>query len=280
MNPADNPTPPDSPHPPEQASHPASEPETTPCWRCGKPGNAGRLSCAWCQASLVSRATAQADRAGAPIAAFFPKLMAGFGLFIAISAGNIMIDSACRDATIRLACDTAAMALVGAVTTWLCLVRPPIAGFPVPGLAWLAWVAAVPILAACIQANFMFHDYLKKILTVDAEDGLDLKPWQAAWLFILLTIFPAIIEEVFFRHLVLDTFRREFHSWATGVWVSSIMFGMAHIGQPFALPYLIGIGFILALLRTASGTLLLPMLVHAFHNGIVVARALDGKLIP
>ena len=280
MNPADNPTPPDSPHPPEQASHPASEPETTPCWRCGKPGSAGRLSCAWCQASLVSRATAQADLAGAPIAAFFPKLMAGFGLFIAISAGNIMIDSACRDATIRLACDTAAMALVGAVTTWLCLVRPPIAGFPVPGLAWLAWVAAVPILAACIQANFMFHDYLKKILTVDAEDGLDLKPWQAAWLFILLTIFPAIIEEVFFRHLVLDTFRREFHSWATGVWVSSIMFGMAHIGQPFALPYLIGVGFILALLRTASGTLLLPMLVHAFHNGIVVARALDGKLIP
>lgn len=51
---------------------------------------------------------------------------------------------------------------------------------------------------------------------------------------------------------------------------SSLMFGLAHVGQPFSIPVLILIGVTLGYARIHSGGLALPMLMHGAHNFVVL----------
>ena len=54
------------------------------------------------------------------------------------------------------------------------------------------------------------------------------------------------------------------------VFVSSVMFGVAHVGSPLSVPVLVLLGFMLGYLRVFSGGLLLPMLVHFAHNAAIL----------
>ena len=81
---------------------------------------------------------------------------------------------------------------------------------------------------------------------------------------------PAVIEELFFRHLLLGHLRP--HVGMHGaVWVSAVGFGMAHLGNPVGWPVLILLGAGLGYARTLSGTLALPIALHFLHNLCVLA---------
>src|SRR5258708_36568856 len=80
---------------------------------------------------------------------------------------------------------------------------------------------------------------------------------------------PALIEELFFRYLALDTLRGVMNVHAA-VAVSSVMFGLAHIGVPLSIPMLALVGVALGYARVASGRLALPVLLHFLHNFVIV----------
>jgi len=52
--------------------------------------------------------------------------------------------------------------------------------------------------------------------------------------------------------------------------VSSIMFGMAHSAVLLSIPILTVVGVGLGVIRVWSGSILLPMLLHALHNAVVL----------
>ena len=54
------------------------------------------------------------------------------------------------------------------------------------------------------------------------------------------------------------------------VWISATMFAFMHVAVLPSVPYLIVLGAVLAYLRLASGTLLLPILIHFAHNLVVL----------
>jgi membrane protease YdiL (CAAX protease family) len=92
---------------------------------------------------------------------------------------------------------------------------------------------------------------------------------SATWLVLAICVQPAIFEELFFRYLTLGHLRS-----VTGVhgavWVSSLIFGLAHLGVPLSIPMLVVVGVVLGYARVWSGSLLLPMLMHAAHNLVIV----------
>jgi membrane protease YdiL (CAAX protease family) len=82
---------------------------------------------------------------------------------------------------------------------------------------------------------------------------------------------PAVVEELFFRYLALDTLRGVMNVHAAVV-ISSVMFGLAHIGVPLSIPMLALVGVALGYARVASGRLALPMVLHFLHNFVIVLR--------
>ena len=117
-----------------------------------------------------------------------------------------------------------------------------------------------------LGVNFGYHSFLMSIAGIDESDDLLLSHRSLLpAIIIAYCVAPAIIEEFFFRHICLGVFRRNLDV-HTSVFVTSMMFGLLHIGVPVSAPILavIGIGFGYA--RVYSGGILLPILLHFFHN--------------
>ena len=125
------------------------------------------------------------------------------------------------------------------VVAVFCMTRPP--ATPMALSRRLAgWLAGPPLLAGALLANVAYHFILKSYLRTP--------PWAAgdesmmgasiAWLTLAICVQPAIFEELFFRHLTLGHLRGVMGVHAA-VWVSSLIFGLAHLGAAqHAYPYL------------------------------------------
>lgn len=136
----------------------------------------------------------------------------------------------------------------------------------------VTWVAALPVLAAMLLVNFGYGLALRFLVEV----GLGVKPEAggdddvlllgAGWIGVLLIcVQPAVVEELFFRFLMLGHLRP--HVGLHGaVWVSSFFFAAAHIGQLIAFPVLLLLGAVMGYARVYSGGLVLPMVLHFLHN--------------
>ena len=134
----------------------------------------------------------------------------------------------------------------------------------------LAWACCWPALIGMLGINFVYHavlnDFIQSPLEADAYPDLErLFPWYVG----LVVIQPAIIEELFFRQVALGTLRSVLREHSS-VWIGAIMFGLAHLGQPLSIPYLVLIGALLGYARLTSGGLWLPMMLHGVHNGAVL----------
>jgi uncharacterized protein len=132
------------------------------------------------------------------------------------------------------------------------------------------WFLAIPILAVVLTLNFAYHWLLRKYLRL--PDHL-LEPEfgdsHILVIFAVTCVQPAFIEELFFRYLALGSLRAV-AGIAGAIWMSSIMFGMAHIGMPLSIPILIIVGVGLGYARVLSGSMVLPMLMHFVHNTVVM----------
>ncbi|MBQ5952110.1 MAG: CPBP family intramembrane metalloprotease [Lachnospiraceae bacterium] len=80
----------------------------------------------------------------------------------------------------------------------------------------------------------------------------------------MIAVAPAVVEETMFRGMLYGDLRRE-RIWPA-VFLSGVFFGVMHMNfNQFCYATAMGIAF--ALLAEATGTILAPMLVHAFYNG-------------
>jgi len=75
-----------------------------------------------------------------------------------------------------------------------------------------------------------------------------------------------LAEELLFRGLLYRLARRSWGPWPAAV-VSALAFGLVH-GEPWYLFGLVGLGMWLAFLYESTGSLLMPVVAHATHNGI------------
>jgi membrane protease YdiL (CAAX protease family) len=155
----------------------------------------------------------------------------------------------------------AALVVVGRRRRW-----PPLSKFP-PALLWVASVVGV---FALVAVNGTYHDALRRYLSLEpTHDVIVAATGITPLVVIAYCVQPAIVEELFFRYLTLDTLRgvMPVHQ---AVFISSLMFGMAHIGVPLSVPMLILVGVPLGYARVLSGSMALPMLIHFLHNAIIL----------
>ncbi len=135
--------------------------------------------------------------------------------------------------------------------------------------AW-QWTAAVVGIFLVVAVNRGYHTVLRGYLgLVPMRDAIVASTGVTPLVLVSYCLEPALIEEMFFRYLALDTLRSAMSVHAAVV-VSSVMFGLAHIGAPLSIPMLTLVGVALGYARVASGRLALPMLLHFLHNLIIV----------
>jgi membrane protease YdiL (CAAX protease family) len=101
-------------------------------------------------------------------------------------------------------------------------------------------------------------------------------------LFVLLvvSITPAIVEELLFRGLVQSSFERRMKSTRAAIW-TGVIFGLFHF-NPFALVPLIVLGCFFGILRMRSRSIVIAMTVHFLNNGLAVVVAyfqMDDKMV-
>ncbi len=125
-------------------------------------------------------------------------------------------------------------------------------------------------LIALLVVNMAYHSWLQSMLGTTEI----LVPWNSDWqrsvaLVALVCVQPAVIEELFFRRMVLDGLRSAM-SWHAAIWISALMFTFAHLGVPLSLPYLWLLGAFLGYVRVLSGCLWLPIVLHFLHNLVVL----------
>jgi len=143
------------------------------------------------------------------------------------------------------------------------------------------WLLSAPGFAAVIAVNFAYHALLVWLFTdgTDPPDANELGDGlftPDGWRTVLtVCVQPAVVEELFFRFLLLGHLRHHLGLHGS-VWLSSVLFGMAHLGNVPGWPVLIVIGAALGYARVLSGGLALPMLLHFCHNFTVCLAAEFG----
>lgn len=258
-------------------------PPETECWRCGKSFPASRAQCPYCHARVMSQPVPVArepededDAALQPLV----KVVIFFGVMLLISLVLGLLRNFGLDRNMPpkqlVQQHWLAMIVVEAVDTLLVSITLAWAGRPRPlparprSFRLSAWVFAAPILLVLLLLNFGYHRALQWFLNLPqlpdpilAAKGLGVGVW------LVYCAQPALIEETFFRYLALGWLRDTVGVHAA-VWVSAVMFGMAHVYNPVAIPYLIVLGGALGYLRVASRGLVLPVLMHFAHNALVL----------
>lgn len=267
---------------------PVPEPEPVPfveCWRCGHLVDARRSLCTSCRARIREDVVATPAR-GKPLIAdadvsatmqvlgFFAAMLVVSLIHGAIEqfgmAGKEGLNAeAMRGMMFRVL----VAEFIDTVLVFLAVIfitSPPANPARSLGTRFAVWIVAGPGLALALGANWLYHEFLRNLLAAPYWlNEFALKPELSTWSFLAICIQPAIVEELFFRYLLLGTLRR-----ATGihgaVLISSVMFGIAHIGVPLSIPMLIGLGILFGYARVWSGGLTLPILMHFVHNLVIL----------
>jgi membrane protease YdiL (CAAX protease family) len=262
-------------------------PAVISCWRCSKNVESSHDSCPFCLAPLRknegklverhARSPRPADSATHPII----KVVCVFALFLVVSvilgwvlhfgfenkgAGKRDIEQQFHVMLVAEGVDTV---LVAGALIWVG--RLPRLRQRSFSLRVMTWIYAAPVLLLALGINFGYHRLLRDYLSLP-DEGTDPIIWAhglSALVWLSYCIQPAVVEELLCRYLAIGALR-DLVSDHAAVLISAVMFGVAHIYNPLAIPYLILMGVILGYARLLSGTILLPMLLHFGHNAAIV----------
>jgi membrane protease YdiL (CAAX protease family) len=256
--------------------------EVLDCWRCGKEIEATSLACPYCRARMYSAelrpelARRLARELRDPVASVIHHYLGIFAFSLAYAAirFSILANGLPVAEIIRYSMILSVLfVLVEAAFTIHTIARAgrPRAFPPVSGVQKASvWVAILPIFALLMTANFTYMHWLKQVFhVVPIQDNMGNNLGAILFTLFEICIAPAVFEELFFRYLALGHLR-EIVGIHTAVWISSAMFGFAHIFNPLAIPYLILAGAVFAYARIYGRSMILPMLLHFSHNAIVI----------
>lgn len=269
---------------PVEDEPPVAIPVWLTCWRCAKSVESSHDFCPYCRARLAPAAPAVVVRAPAPADHDFQMIARVLWVFGGLLATSVIYgcleqfgfsDKANSDlGTFRqqlyrmLALEIIDALLVVAALCWI--TRPPAEVRPTLDTRLSAWAGSLPLVVLLLALNWGYHALLKNFLSVPLWfDEIVIKSELTGLSVLATCVQPAVVEELFFRYLALGTLRR-FMGIHGAILVSSVMFGMAHIGVPLSIPMLTVIGVVLGYARIVSGGLALPMFMHFCHNAAIL----------
>ena len=87
---------------------------------------------------------------------------------------------------------------------------------------------------------------------------------------ILAVIMAPVFEEIVFRGIIQKGLINKGMKPMTAIWVSAIAFGLVH-GNPWQFVGAVLLGFVMGIVYAKTKSLLMPILLHAFNNGISTA---------
>ncbi len=249
------------------------------CWRCDKPYDVTLPQCDTCRAANRSRtetASSPSDSVRARQSPAIVRVVWAFAAMAAVSIFGALGVALTVDLSVPIQEAAAVqlffwMGLLEAVDTVIVMIamvkiRTAPLGVVNSSTRALAWWSALPLLALLLAINFGYHSLLRTMLNLDPElNPLAMVNGHWSLLLLVVCIQPAIVEEIFFRQIAMGA-ALEMVSPAQAVLVTSVLFALAHLGQPLSLPVFALIGVALGCLRLASGSLWLPMLFHFLHN--------------
>ncbi|HZZ73566.1 MAG TPA: CPBP family intramembrane glutamic endopeptidase [Pirellulales bacterium] len=298
---------------PGAPSEPVSVP-TIVCWRCSKFIFANQQYCPFCEADLPPYLPQGGTSASAPLESTWPALpplpdaapaarLSAYErllreraasrtiihvllVFAVLQITSIVFFTVCRLLAENNHADFEHSALVltgvaegidSLVVLAALILLPRLPRRKIPfRMARRGWIAALPLLVLALILNGCYFWLLRWFLqTPDWLRPEHINDHHLGWSILLTCIQPAIIEELFFRYLVLGNLR-EFMGDHGAIWVSSIMFGMAHIGNPLAIPILMVVGATFGYARVYSNSMIPPMLMHCLHNGMILILEQSG----
>ncbi len=141
--------------------------------------------------------------------------------------------------------------------------------------------AAVRVVFAGIVGTFMLEMYsslwglLLEWIGIPLWAQNVLLPNNGAQILLAVTalaIFPAVLEELMFRGVLLEGLRREM-SFKWALWLTALLFAFMH-GSLGGLPTHLALGFMITLLAVRQNNLQLPMLYHFVHNAVSLIMSL------
>lgn len=136
-----------------------------------------------------------------------------------------------------------------------------------------SWRRAAVLIATGYVGILTVGGILGLFLDATEEQGLIPDDWDAsragafAAFFLVVTLVGPTVEELTFRGLGF-TLLSPFGT-VTAVVVTATLFGVAH-GLLVALPVLTAFGLLLGTLRTLTGSVYPPIVLHAFFNGVAL----------
>ncbi len=257
--------------------------EVTPpnCWRRGLETSPGRTDCEYCHAPFGAPSH-EPTKKPRPIRA--DRAIVGLiWLYVAILLTSIFAagyrsltrdedDTVDRNTVNRSLVVTAILELIdGAlVIGTIALVRrpPPLAESP-PVLRRLVWAFSIPVLVGILALNFGYSRWLNDLLELPKVHSSYLQHKDlVVWVFLLICVQPAIVEELFFRYLMIGHLRPVVGT-NVAVIISGFMFGLCHLYNPMGMPLLIVIGIGFGYARVWSRSMIVPMFLHCCHNAVV-----------
>jgi membrane protease YdiL (CAAX protease family) len=135
----------------------------------------------------------------------------------------------------------------------------------------IAYVFILPILILVLILSMMLLDAIGYKFPAQPVFDMFLEEKRSN-VILFLTIFVAmlgpIIEEIFFRGFLYSALRKHFGV-LSGVLVSAVLFSMLHTNIASFIPIMI-LGALMAFLYETTGSLIAPIVVHIFHNSIIV----------
>ena len=229
---------------PVENERPAANPATSvECWRCGKPNGSSVMRCVFCHAPLNDEVVANmtsAPQAAGDSSRALAKLLIAYGcLFASSIAARLYFMSSDANSDDELPI-TMVLEIIDTVIVLLATVsvaqhvrlrlpQPRLPSGRVLVLSLVGLTIALGIVLICIQ--------------------------------------PAVVEELFFRYLCFEVLR-DYASGRVIVFLTALMFGLAHVGTPLSIPLLILLGILFGYARLHGG-MALCILLHALHNFFV-----------
>jgi membrane protease YdiL (CAAX protease family) len=264
------------------------------CPRCGETDHPVNNCCPWCSAWLIGTRPVSApeydegepeddwdtelarrdDAPPAPIdTVFHPGWVVGvsYALLIgslvvflmAVVVGGVRSKEELYTGLAIVEIADALLTVVALALVWRAA-RQPVP----PDTRLTTWGIAVPVLFVLLCLNIAYITLLRELfrpLGAPQPERVELTLITV----MLICVQPAIVEELFFRQMVLGVLRRSLNFHAA-VWVTAAMFAFAHITNPIGMPYLFIGGAVFGYAR-AFGGLSLAMLMHFVHNFAVIA---------
>ena len=126
------------------------------------------------------------------------------------------------------------------------------------------------------------HNAILTLLGVDTQGEQILQLFSAldspVWFILVGVIFAPFVEELFFRGFLFQGFRQKY-GWVSGAFLSSIIFGLAHLDLVAFIPTSI-LGFLLAYMYHRSNSVWPGIILHVLVNALGLCAAYVATQAP